>query len=205
MASFKRQTILFIVITLATVVTIGMANAADVTSTPPVRAVMETTKGTIVLDLYDQEAPYTVANFINLSHRGYYNGLTFHRVIDNFMVQGGCPQGTGRGGPGYKFQDEFVRDLVHDRPGILSMANAGPGTNGSQFFITHVPTPWLNSKHTIFGSVADNKAMAVVNAIKKGDKILSITIEGDTSRVMAQCKDKVEQWNLILDKKFPAK
>ena len=85
------------------------------------------------------------------------------------------------------------------------MANAGPGTNGSQFFITHVPTPWLNNKHTIFGSVADNKAMAVVNAIKKGDKILSITIEGDTNRVMAQCKDKVDQWNLILDKKFPAK
>ena len=204
-SSFKRYTILFIIITLAAVVTIGTASAADLPSTSPVRAVMETTKGIIVLDLYDGEAPYTVANFINLSSRGYYNGLTYHRVIDSFMVQGGCPAGTGRGGPGYNFQDEFVKNLVHDRPGILSMANAGPGTNGSQFFITHVPTPWLNNKHTIFGSVADKKAMAVVNAIKKGDKILSITIEGDTNRVMAQCKDKVDQWNLILDKKFPAK
>lgn len=205
MTSFNRLIILFAV-TLMAAVGLETAGAADTPSAPaPVRAVMETTQGTIVLALYAQKTPYTVANFINLANRGYYNGLTFHRVIDNFMIQGGCPFGTGRGGPGYTFKDEFVKDLVHDRPGILSMANAGPGTNGSQFFITHVPTPWLNGKHTIFGSVVSPKDMAVVNAIKKGDKIISVTIEGDISQVMAQCRAKVDQWNLVLDKKFPVK
>lgn len=203
MASFNRLIILFTVILLGAI-GFETAGAADTPSAPaPVQAVMETTQGTIVLTLYAREAPYTVANFINLANRGYYNGLSFHRVIDNFMIQGGCPFGTGRGGPGYTFKDEFVKGLVHDRPGILSMANAGPGTNGSQFFITHVPTPWLNGKHTIFGSVVSSKDMAVVNAVKKGDKIISVTIEGDISQVMAQCRDKVDQWNLVLDKKFP--
>lgn len=204
MTLFKRMIVLFI-ITLATVATINMVNATDTPSPNDIRAVMETTQGNIVFKLYPLEAPYTVANFINLSNRGYYNGLTFHRVIDNFMIQGGCPSGTGRGGPGYSFQDEFAKNLTHDGPGVLSMANAGPGTNGSQFFITHVATPWLNEKHTIFGRIADQKDMAVVNAIKKGDKIISITIEGDTIQVMEQCKDKADGWNLILDKKFPAK
>ena len=112
-------------------------------------AVMETSKGTINIDLYADQAPMTVANFVNLAQRGYYDGLNFHRVISDFMVQGGCPLGTGTGDPGYKFGDEFNPELRHDQPGKLSMANAGPGTNGSQFFITHVATPWLDDAHTI--------------------------------------------------------
>ena len=112
-----------------------------------------TTKGTIKLNLFYHEVPVTVSNFVNLSNRGYYNDISFHRVIDNFMVQGGCPLGTGTGGPGYEFDDEFHPELKHDSPGILSMANAGPGTNGSQFFITFAPAPHLDTRHTIFGKV----------------------------------------------------
>src|SRR4030042_2663867 len=119
------------------------------------KATIKTSKGDISLKLFDDQAPITVANFVNLAKRGFYNGLKFHRVINDFMIQGGCPLGTGTGGPGYKFQDEFVRELKHDKPGILSMANSGPKTNGSQFFITHVPTPWLDGKHTVFGEVID--------------------------------------------------
>ena len=115
-------------------------------------AVMQTSKGTIRLRLFAEQAPITVSNFVNLSLRGYYNGLNFHRVIADFMIQGGCPEGSGRGGPGYRFEDECTAALKHDSPGILSMANAGPRTNGSQFFITHVPTEWLNGKHTVFGT-----------------------------------------------------
>ena len=118
-------------------------------------AVMETNKGTIRLDLYPQEAPMTVANFVNLTQRGFYDGLSFHRVIADFMIQGGCPLGTGTGGPGYRFGDEFNSALRHDGPGKFSMANAGPGTNGSQFFITTVATPWLNGKHCVFGKVVE--------------------------------------------------
>lgn len=175
-------------------------------STPDtITAVMKTNKGIINLTLYANEVPYTVANFVNLAQRGFYDGLKFHRVIDNFMVQGGCPFGTGRGGPGYKFKDEFVKTLIHDKPGILSMANAGANTNGSQFFITHVNTPWLNGKHAVFGSVVTDKDMAVVNSIVKGDAIISVTIQGDTAPLMVKSKDKIDQWNLILDKKFPKK
>ena len=112
-------------------------------------AVMETNKGTIRLDLYPQEAPMTVANFVNLTQRGFYDGLSFHRVIADFMIQGGCPLGTGTGGPGYRFGDEFNSALRHDGPGKFSMANAGPGTNGSQFFITTAKTSWLNGKHVV--------------------------------------------------------
>ena len=117
------------------------------------RATIKTNKGEISLKLFADLTPITVANFVNLAKRGFYNGLKFHRVIKEFMIQGGCPHGTGTGGPGYQFQDEFVPELKHDKPGILSMANSGPGTNGSQFFITHVPTPWLDGKHTVFGEV----------------------------------------------------
>ncbi len=203
MSSFKKIVIL-LVLTLVPVLGIDISESKAV-DTPAVKAVMETTKGTINLELYATQAPYTVANFVNLAKRGYYDGLNFHRVIDNFMVQGGCPFGTGRGGPGYKFQDEFAEGLVHDRPGILSMANAGRNTNGSQFFITHVKTPWLNGKHTVFGTVETDRDMAVVNSIVKGDKIISLTIEGDTAPLMEKCKEKVDQWNRTLDKKFPRK
>lgn len=162
-----------------------------------------TNKGPIKLRLFADQTPLTVANFVNLVQRGYYNGLNFHRVIDDFMVQGGCPQGTGTGGPGYNFQDEFVADLKHDKPGILSMANAGPGTNGSQFFITHVPTPWLDNNHTVFGEVIDESDMDVVNSIRQGDSIDSADIEGDASTLMEQNKDALDAWNKEIDSRFP--
>ena len=161
-------------------------------------AVMNTDKGTIRLDLFADRIPMTVANFVNLVQRGFYDGLSFHRVIDDFMIQGGCPLGTGTGGPGYRFGDEFDSGLRHDAPGKLSMANAGPGTNGSQFFITHVPTPWLDDAHTIFGAVQSDADQDVVNAIAQGDKIVSVTIEGDASELLASVAE-VAEWNATLD------
>lgn len=161
-------------------------------------AVMETNKGTIRLNLYPDETPMTVANFVNLAQRGFYDGLSFHRVIEDFMIQGGCPQGTGTGGPGYRFADEFVDSLRHDAPGKFSMANAGPGTNGSQFFITHVPTPWLDDAHTIFGAVEGDDDQAVVNAIGQGDHIVSVTVEGDTEGLLASV-EQVAEWNSALE------
>lgn len=160
-------------------------------------AVMETTKGAIRLDLYADQAPMTVANFVNLAQRGYYNGLKFHRVIADFMIQGGCPLGTGTGDPGYKFGDEFVASLRHDAPGKLSMANSGPGTNGSQFFVTHVATPWLDDAHTIFGAVQSDDDQSVVNAIAQGDTLSAITIEGETSELLASVA-QVQEWNAAL-------
>ncbi len=161
-------------------------------------ASLETDKGTIRLKLFAEQTPITVANFVNLALKGYYQGLTFHRVIDDFMIQGGCPSGDGRGGPGYQFEDEFRDDLKHEKPGVLSMANAGPGTNGSQFFITHVPTPWLNGNHTVFGEVISDEDQAVVNDIKMGDTIKKITFEGDTQAVLDKASDKVNHWNAVL-------
>ena len=168
-----------------------------------VKAVIETSKGTIHLKLFADKTPVTVGNFINLARRGYYDGLKFHRVIDNFMIQGGCPFGDGRGGPGYRFQDEFVKELRHSKPGILSMANAGPQTNGSQFFITHVDTPWLDDKHTIFGEVVSDADQKVVNLIAQGDKIISVKIEGDFTELMEKINTVVEKWNAVLDENFP--
>ena len=163
-------------------------------------AVVETSKGTIRLKLFAGETPLTVANFANLAKRGFYDGLTFHRVIPDFMIQGGCPLGTGTGGPGYTFRDEFVPGLRHDRPGILSMANAGPGTNGSQFFITHVPTTWLDGKHTVFGVVAGPEDQEIVDRIEKNDTIASITVEGDVEALFDAVRKDVDAWNAILDK-----
>ena len=157
-------------------------------------AVMETSKGTIRLDLYPEETPMTVANFVNLVERGFYNGIGFHRVIPDFMVQGGCPQGTGTGGPGYNFADEFVASLRHDAPGKFSMANSGPGTNGSQFFITHVATPWLDDAHTIFGAVQSDADQDIVNEIAQGDVIESVTIQGDAAALLASI-EQVADWN----------
>ena len=124
--------------------------------------------------MFASKTPLTCANFLNLASRGYYDGLTFHRVIADFMIQGGCPEGTGRGGPGYTFEDEFHPELTHSGPGILSMANAGPNTNGSQFFITHVATPWLDGKHSVFGKVTQGQD--VVDAIATGDLMEKVTI-----------------------------
>lgn len=147
-------------------------------------AIMETSKGSIVLELFYDKTPLTVINFAGLSEgtldaakgKPFYDGLTFHRVIADFMIQGGDPEGTGRGGPGYRFADECLPELTFDKPGYLAMANAGPGTNGSQFFITHVPTDWLNGKHTIFGQVVNAESQAVVNKVAQGDKIIKVTI-----------------------------
>ena len=159
-------------------------------------AMFQTGKGDILLRLFYREVPRTVGNFVGLAEgtrpwRGadgaerqqpFYDGLTFHRVLPDFMVQGGCPEGTGAGGPGYRFADEFHSGLRHDKPGILSMANSGPGTNGSQFFITHVQTPWLDDKHSVFGEVVEGQD--VVDAIRQGDAINQVTIEriGDDAK-----------------------
>ena len=141
-------------------------------------ATITTKHGDIRLQLFDDKAPKTVANFEKLTNQGFYDGLTFHRVIADFMVQGGCPQGTGTGGPGYSFEDEFHKDLRHDGPGVLSMANSGPNTNGSQFFITHIATPWLDGKHTVFGRVIDN-TQSVVDAVRQGDKMEKVTVQDE--------------------------
>jgi peptidyl-prolyl cis-trans isomerase B (cyclophilin B) len=163
------------------------------------KAIFETSKGTIRVDLLPEKTPITCANFINLVNQGFYNGLTFHRVIPDFMIQGGCPQGAGTGGPGYRFEDEFDPELRHSEPGKLSMANAGPGTNGSQFFITHVPTPWLDDAHTIFGTVESQADQDVVNAIAGGDSIASISIEGDASALLESQAARVAEWNQSLN------
>jgi len=161
-------------------------------------ATIKTNKGEIKLTLFEKQAPITVASFSNLALHGFYNGLKFHRVIADFMIQGGCPKGTGTGGPGYTFNDECTPELKHDKPGILSMANAGPNTNGSQFFITHVATPWLNGKHTVFGSVIGENDMKTVNSVRQGDVIESITIQGDTNELFTEVADKIKEWNSIL-------
>ena len=158
-------------------------------------ATFDTDRGPIKVELYPDKAPLTVANFVNLARRGFYDGLDFHRVIPDFMIQGGCPEGSGRGGPGYKFEDEADNGVTHER-GVLSMANAGPDTNGSQFFITHVATPWLNGKHTVFGKVIDG--LDVVDKVAQGDKIKSLRIEGDVDAVLAAKADRVAEWNRIL-------
>lgn len=164
----------------------------------PLEATFETSKGKIVVELYGDKTPKTVASFGNLIRRGYYDGLTFHRVIAGFVIQGGCPEGSGRGGPGYRFEDEIVPGLGHDGAGILSMANAGPGTNGSQFFITLGAQPHLNGKHTVFGKVKEG--MNVVNSIKQGDKITKAVLSGDWETLAAKEKASLDSWNAVLDK-----
>ena len=155
-------------------------------------ATFDTDRGPIRVELFADKAPLTVANFVNLAKRGFYDGLNFHRVIADFMIQGGCPEGSGRGGPGYRFEDETGNGVKHER-GVLSMANAGPNTNGSQFFITHVATPWLDGKHTVFGKVVEG--LDVVDAIAQGDAIHSVKIEGDAEAVLAAKADRVAEWN----------
>ncbi len=164
-----------------------------------IRIVLTTSKGDIEATIYASKVPMTAANYLNLSKRGYYDGLKFHRVIPNFMVQGGDPQGTGTGGPGYRFEDEIHPSLKHDGPGVFSMANSGRGTNGSQFFITHKDTAWLNGKHSVFGKVT--KGMDVVNAIRGGDTIKSIKILDSTDALFAAEKKNLDKWNAVLDAK----
>ena len=168
-----------------------------------ISAMIETSKGTINISLFPDEAPVTVANFVNLANKKYYDGLNFHRVIGQFMIQGGCPTGTGTGGPGYRFEDEFHASLRHDQPGKLSMANAGPNTNGSQFFITHVPTPHLDGAHTIFGAVDAQADQDVVDSIAQGDTIVSVLIQGDVDELLSAHADNVSEWNEALSSNFP--
>ncbi len=172
---------------------------ASLASADPLTATLKTSKGTIEIALEAEKTPVTVANFVNLAQKGFYNGIKFHRVIPDFMIQGGDPTGTGAGGPGYRFEDEFDATLKHTGPGILSMANAGPGTNGSQFFITHVATPWLDGKHSVFGHVL--KGQDVVDSIAQGDTIESVVINGDTKALFGNAKvaAKLASWNEALE------
>ena len=163
-----------------------------------ISAQIATEKGTINISFFPTEAPVTVANFINLAMKNFYDGLTFHRVIRDFMIQGGCPLGSGTGGPGYKFEDEFHKSLRHNQPGKLSMANSGPNSNGSQFFITHVPTPHLDDAHTIFGEVVSEEDQTVVNNISQGDKILAIKINGDFEELLEAQASQLADWNKVL-------
>ena len=151
--------------------TLRWSNPPEMVLDPGVdyQAVLHTDKGEIKVDLFSEKVPNTVNNFVFLAQAGFYDGVIFHRVIVDFMAQTGDPTGTGRGGPGYAFGDEFHKDLTHDKPGILSMANAGPNTNGSQFFITHIPTPWLDGKHSVFGEVIEG--MDVLFSIPARDPV----------------------------------
>jgi peptidylprolyl isomerase len=196
----------------------GELMAAETELDDGLYAKIMTSKGDIIVKLEFEKTPLTVTNFVGLaegtknfndskgrSSGRYYDGLQFHRVIDNFMIQGGCPLGSGTGGPGYDFPDEFEPSLRHDRPGVLSMANAGPGTNGSQFFITHVPTPWLDNKHTVFGRVVSGQD--VVNAIRKGDTLTRVEIirVGDTAEAFKADQESFDQLLNGLDENKAAK
>ena len=164
-----------------------------------------TAKGDVNINLLPDKSPVTVANFVNLAKKGYYDGLKFHRVIDNFMAQGGDPTGTGMGGPGYRFEDEVNNGLNFSKAGKLAMANAGPGTNGSQFFITTVPTEWLNGNHTIFGEVASEADLDVVKKLSNGDVMTKVVVEGDIDAFLKTQKNRVESWNKTLKQNFPNK
>jgi len=156
----------------------------------------KTNKGEININLFPEKSPITVASFVNLVKHGYYDGLTFHRVIEDFMAQGGDPTGTGMSGPGYKFEDEVDNGLDFSIPGKLAMANAGPRTNGSQFFITTVPTEWLNGNHTIFGEVISSKDQEIVNIIKQNDNIITIELSGDVEQYLEENKDLLKKFNI---------
>ncbi len=163
------------------------------------RAIIDTSKGTIEVILNERAAPTTVANFVNLAIRGFYDGLTFHRVERNFMIQGGDPLADGTGGPGYQFAGEIL--LKHNQPGIISMANSGPGTDGSQFFLTHLATSHLDGLHSVFGKVISGQS--VVNQIRRRDIISSIIIEGDPSALFRKRQDQLSEWNQVLDEIYP--
>ncbi|MEZ6074108.1 MAG: peptidylprolyl isomerase [Pirellulaceae bacterium] len=204
----KTNTALLLVAVLAMGATFVGNTFAEDKQLSDINVVIKTSKGNIEAVVYASKAPVTSANFLNLAKRGYYDGLKFHRVISDFMIQGGDPTGTGSGGPGYKFEDETNRSLLHDSAGILSMANADRGkraysntgkTNGSQFFITHGPTPHLDGMHTVFGKVTNGQD--VVNKIKQGDTIETIEVLDSTDLLFEATKDRVAEWNKILDKK----
>lgn len=183
----------------ATAATTEAENTDQVKQLQDIRIIMHTSRGAIEATLYASKTPITVANFLNLSRRGYYDGLKFHRVIPNFMIQGGDPEGSGRGGPGYRFEDEIHPQLRHSAAGRFSMANAGPGSNGSQFFITHNATPWLDGKHSVYGAVT--RGQPVVDAIRKGDTINKIEILDSTDELFDAQQQRISSWNATLSAK----
>ncbi len=191
----------FTIFTFIMMLVMNTSHAQEVGGKDPneLYAVIETNRGTMEFLLYRQVAPIAVSNFVNLATRGFYDGLTFHRVVDEFMIQGGDPAGNGSGGPGYQFQDEIR--LRHNQMGIMSMANSGPGTNGSQFFITHQATPHLNGLHTVFGLIYSGKEL--IRQTRIGDTMISVTIEGNAKAFLEKYADRVYQWNVILDENFP--
>ncbi len=179
----------------------GTATSPAAAAVQDIRVVMKTSKGDIEVTIFASKVPVTAASFLNLAEKKFYNGLTFHRVIPDFMAQGGDPDGRGTGGPGYKFEDEFRPELRFDKPGQLAMANSGPGTNGSQFFITNsdrIPTH-LNDRHTIFGQVT--KGLDVVQGLSNGDKILSVEVKDPTGALFAQQSANLEKWNKFVKAK----
>lgn len=204
----KKNAALSMIAVLAIGATIVGKTFAEDNQLSDINVVFKTSKGNIEAVVYASQTPITAASFLNLAKRGYYDGLTFHRVISDFMIQGGDPTGTGSGGPGYNFEDETNRNLLHNSPGILSMANSDRGkraysntgkSNGSQFFITHGPTPHLDGMHTVFGKVT--KGQDVVDAIRQGDKIETIEVLGNTDTLFEATKDRLAEWNKILDKR----
>lgn len=193
----KLKTLLFPVVSVALTLFTSQAFAEEKAEVKDIRIIMKTNKGDIEATIFASKVPLTAANFLNLAQHKYYDGITFHRVIPDFMIQGGDPAGTGTGGPGYKFEDEIDPSLKHSKAGIFSMANTGqPVSNGSQFFITHGPTPHLNGKHSVFGEVT--KGQDVVNSIAQGDKIESIEILDSTDALFAAKADRIAEWNKSL-------
>ena len=178
---------------------VGMSIVLPSIAAESLVAKITTNLGVITAELNERAAPTTVANFINLAQRGFYDGLTFHRWERNFMVQGGDPLGDGTGGPGYRFSGDII--LRHNQPGILSMANSGPGTDGSQFFITHLATPHLNGKHSVFGKVVDG--LPIVQSLRRKDTIESIRIEGDYSTLFERKAPELAEWNAVLEENYP--
>ena len=195
----KKITIILLIFMLSLLSTADKINKED-KKMSGITATIKTSKGTINLVLFPEKAPVTVASFVNLAQHGYYNGLKFHRVIEDFMAQGGDPTGTGSGGPGYRFEDEVYNGLDFSEPGKLAMANAGPGTNGSQFFIITVPTEWLNGNHTIFGDVVTEKDLEVVKKLSNGDIMEEVTVSGDgIKELLEKYKDRISEWDAALN------
>ena len=181
----------------------GKKESVDITRYNDIRATFVTSQGDIEFYLYPEAAPITVANFVNLALRGYYDNTVFHRAIENFMIQGGDPTGTGQGTPGYLTNDEFVDWLDFYQPGMLAMANMGPNTNGSQFFITIYPADSLNQRYTIFGEFVTQGDYDRIKKLEKGDVIKEIKINGHEDLLLSLNKDRVDEWNKILDKEYP--
>ncbi len=196
--SFIPLTIACFAITAQVQVMAADSSTSETSSMKDIRIIIKTDKGDIEAKLFASKAPITVASFLNLAKEKFYDGLVFHRVIPDFMIQGGDPTGTGSGSPGYRFEDEVQTGLKFDKKGLLAMANSGPGTNGSQFFITHTSTPHLNGKHTIYGEVT--KGQDIVDSIAQGDKIKSIEVLDSTDDLFKAQSDRIEKWNAVLKK-----